>query len=335
MHAVRRVFCVHLDSIATTTYTCGCDMRIRDLEDVSTRRDEELAVELRVKDGHPQSVPDLLWAFQKEESLLVERPPCSECAREPTTRQRILVAGASEILMLVVNREVATGPTNVQLWGRQRNDRFTASKHRTHIEPTKQITIEGTEYNLRAVVVHRGTTVNSGHYLTYILNSKDSKVWCFDDARRSELSALPEEAFTDSRLLFYERGIRAQIIPFPVPHTEAETHRLAPSDGTAALHGSVADASTGSPLPTTSADVKQSPPAATSPPARGPAGSDSDWRGDKLGTSNIAESKSRALSSGLLPDDSDPATAFDDHVNGVLELYASGAAFADFEVSVE
>ena len=67
-----------------------------------------------------------------------------------------------------------------------------------------QVTNISTQYRLRAVVIHRGETLCSGHYTTYVFLNEDLAVMCDDENISIMQRDALAEVMTDSYLLFYE-----------------------------------------------------------------------------------------------------------------------------------
>ena len=105
---------------------------------------------------------------------------------------------AGEVCIFVINRTAGS----VEEW---RDEDFTGTKRQTSVTPTPTLTIGDATYALRSVVAHEGDDPHKGHYVTFIVNSKTKKVLCYDDRECMEEPTLPIEAYTNSKILVYQR----------------------------------------------------------------------------------------------------------------------------------
>ncbi|GBG32735.1 Ubiquitin carboxyl-terminal hydrolase family protein [Hondaea fermentalgiana] len=129
---------------------------------------------------------------------------CGKCGNEGATK-RTAVKEMSRYLALHLKRFSATG-----------------AKSKSHVAPQRVLMVQGRRYELRGVVLHRGTNVNYGHY-TAATYDPNSKRWTrFDDLNVER--GIPHKEFADDSrtlenayLLFYELSCQTASVAKEVP----------------------------------------------------------------------------------------------------------------------
>ena len=121
----------------------------------------------------------------RETSIVVDRPPCQTCGSFVDNCKSISIIGAKPLVLIALNRIDVARPNFARppgwIEGVGRTDRdsrpsdrtFHASKHRVRETPNLQLQL-GDTYHLRSVVVHKGSTPQSGHYICYVRRGIDS-----------------------------------------------------------------------------------------------------------------------------------------------------------------
>ena len=147
----------------------------------------ETTVELKMEDIHDRgSLASALnglglWHTVEDASYM-----CDCGGRGSFYKRRLDFADTGDALVLALARE-----------------RDHLGKSRAMVRVDDGITINYRDWNLRAVVVHRGMRSDSGHYVAYI-RDEDRGFVLFDDATAPELHvSLPDEVHTDGVLFVY------------------------------------------------------------------------------------------------------------------------------------
>ena len=78
-----------------------------------------------------------------------------------------------------------------------------------HSTPEKETTVTAVSYQLKAVVVHEGTKIASGHYVCYF---KRDRMWYYSSDTKIRPSLAVEGTNQEAYLLFYDKNEPQEVV---------------------------------------------------------------------------------------------------------------------------
>jgi hypothetical protein len=181
---IKRVFGGSLTN--TTHCACGCKNTVQELM---------LDLSLSIDASSIDSVEKALACHSTEEAL--EGYTCEGCRVTGKATRALEVHTAPEICIIQLKRfgPVATDATNAK------NDKFIRFKEELTLRCKGP---EGpTDYRLKGIVVHRGNTINRGHFFSYVRNT-EGKWHRLDDSNVVHVS-INEVLRQKAYILFYAK----------------------------------------------------------------------------------------------------------------------------------
>ncbi|SCA63726.1 hypothetical protein SCG7086_BC_00030 [Chlamydiales bacterium SCGC AG-110-P3] len=135
------------------------------------------------------------YNFERENVVGYKTLSAQELVDSSFENHKITVDSSSKFFMVGVGREVPGDGTNPAL------------KSHTEVSFTENIKVNGVTYQPRAVALHEGQTMNSGHYTALVRDENDSKTWNFHNDSTVQRTTNPDQiAFREKvTTILYER----------------------------------------------------------------------------------------------------------------------------------